>query len=330
MGQTDTWQPPHIDAALIEQFGAGTLLKINGIDLEVFSFGQDNGGKPLVLCHGWPEHAFSWRHQIEPLVAMGYHVIVPNQRGYGASSRSSEVIDYDITKLAGDLVGLLDHYQYDDAVFVGHDWGAIIVWNLAMLHPTRVAGVINLSVPFMERGPTEWIEFWDTHLGGDFYIVHFNQQPGVADQIFADHCEQFLRNMYRTNQWQHPAVDLGEGMAIANMATREDMPGDVMMSEPELRVFIDSFKRSGFTGGINWYRNFTRNWHILGEYEQQITQPTLMIYGDYDSVPASDKLSEFVPDLEVVNLDCGHWIQQERPAETNAALKSWLDRRYTN
>jgi pimeloyl-ACP methyl ester carboxylesterase len=303
------------------------IISVNGIELEVFSAGPADGA-PIVLCHGWPEHAFSWRHQVPVLAAAGYHVIVPNQRGYGASSRPEAVEDYDITHLSGDLVALLDHYGHEKALFVGHDWGAIVVWGLAMLHPQRVAGVINLSVPFLQRGETPWVDFWEQALGGDFYIVHFNRQPGVADAAFLENADNFLRNLYRTNQWQHEPVDLGPGMPMINMAKAEEMPGELMMSEEDLDVFVSSFKRSTFTGGINWYRNFNRNWEKLGAYEQKISQPTLMIYGSYDMVPPSPDLDQFVDDLETVTLECGHWIQQERPEETNQAMLDWLGRRY--
>tara|TARA_X000000950_G_scaffold289361_1_gene412363 strand:+ start:4053 stop:4997 length:945 start_codon:yes stop_codon:yes gene_type:complete len=310
-------------------FPQAELIAVNGIELEVFSAGD---GKPLLLCHGWPEHAYSWRHQIQPLVDAGYHVIIPNQRGYGASSRPADIAAYDIENLTGDLAALLDHYGYDQALFVGHDWGAIVVWNMAMLHRDRVTGVINLSVPFMQRGPSEWVGFWEKMLGGDFYIVHFNRQPGVADQVFADHTEQFLRNMYRTNQWRFPAPKIGSGMPLINMAKAPHlaagMPGELLMSDVELQVFIDAFNQSGFSGGINWYRNFSRNWEILGAYEQHIYQPTLMIYGDYDSVPKSDNLAEFVSTLSVASLDCGHWIQQERPEQTNQLMLDWLTDHY--
>ena len=130
------------------------IIEVNGVGLEVFSAGE---GMPLVLCHGWPEHAYSWRFQIQPLVDAGYHVIVPNQRGYGNSSRPEAVTEYDIEHLTGDLIGLLDHFGYEKAGFVGHDWGAIIVWNLAMMHRQRVSAVANLSVPYMQRGTSEWV-----------------------------------------------------------------------------------------------------------------------------------------------------------------------------
>ncbi len=229
------------------------MIDVNGVSLEVFTAGQ---GTPLVLCHGWPEHAYSWRYQIQPLVDAGYHVIVPNQRGYGHSSRPQAVTDYDIQHLTGDLVGLLDHFGYEQAAFVGHDWGAIVVWNLAMMHRDRVSAVANLSVPFMQRGASEWVGFWEQMLGGDFYIVHFNRQPGVADEVFAANTKQFLNNLYRTNQWQYPSVDLGPGMNMINMATlpelADGMPGDPLMSDQEMQVFLDAFANSGFTGGINW------------------------------------------------------------------------------
>jgi pimeloyl-ACP methyl ester carboxylesterase len=265
-------------------------------------------------------------------VDAGYHVIVPNQRGYGRSTKPEAVTDYDINCLTGDLVALLDHFGYQDACFVGHDWGAIIVWNLAMMHRDRVSRVINLSVPFMERGETEWIGFWEQMLGPDFYMVHFNRQPGVADDVFANNATQFLNNMYRTNQWQHPKLELGPGMNMINMAQdpalADGVPGDPIMSGAEMQVFLDAFAHSGFTGGINWYRNLSRNWEIVGAFEQHIYQPTLAIFGDYDMVPKSKNLANRVSNLEVVDLPCGHWIQQELPAQTNAAMLDWLGRHY--
>ncbi len=281
-----------------------------------------------MLCHGWPELAFSWRYQIPVLAAAGYHVIAPDQRGYGHSSRPEHVEDYDIVHLSDDLMGLLDHFGHDDALFIGHDWGAIVVWNLAMIHKSRIKGVINLSVPFMERGPKPWVDFWEEMLGGDFYIVHFNRQPGVADAAFAANPENLLRNLYRTGQWRSPAADLGPGMPIINMAGATEPTGKLMMSEEDLAVFVENFKHSGFTGGINWYRNFDRNWSLIADLEQQVAQPALMIYGQHDMVPASVTLEESVPNVETATLDCGHWIQQERPEETNDLILEWLARNY--
>ena len=253
--------------------------------------------------------------------AAGYHVIVPNQRGYGNSSCPTKVTDYDIKHLSGDLVALLDYYGYKDAIYVGHDWGANVVWRLALLHPERVNKIINLALPYQERGERPWIEFMEEIFGEDFYFVHFNRQPGVADAILNENTSQFLRNIFRKNVLPTPPEP---GMQMINLAKAENPLGEPIMSDSELDVFVSSFKSSGFTGSINWYRNLDRNWHLLADVNPIIQQPTLMIYGERDMIPKFEKLPEFVPNLEVVSLDCGHWIQQEKPEETNQTILKWL------
>lgn len=304
-------------------FPEPTMISVNGVELEVFEAGRENAGNPIVLCHGWPEHAFSWRHQVPALAAAGFHVIVPNQRGYGNSSRPTEVTDYDVEHLSGDLIALLDHYGYEDATFVGHDWGAAVVWGLTLLHPERVNRVINLSLPYQVRGEQPWIEWMEAVFGGDFYFVHFNRRPGVADAVLEEHTFQFLRNLYRKNE---PLTEPQPGMAMINLAKAESPLGEPLLSDSELAVFVSAFESTGFTASINWYRNLDRNWHLLADVDPVIQQPTLMIYGDRDVVPRSENLTEFVPNAEEVSLDSGHWIQQERPEETNNVILEWLER----
>ena len=311
----------------LTDFPKPTLISVNGVTLEVFEAGSQNAGNPIVLCHGWPEHAFTWRHQVPALVAAGYHVIVPNQRGYGNSSCPSEVTDYDIEHLAGDLIALLDHYGYEKATFVGHDWGAAVVWGLTLLHPDRVDKVINLALPYQERGEISWIEMMDAIFGGDFYFVHFNRQPGVANAVLDKNASQFLRNIFRKNV---PLAPPEPGMLMINLAKAVTPMGEPIMSDNELAVFVSAFENSGFTGSINWYRNLDRNWHILGEVNPIIQQPTLMLHGDQDMIPKFEKLTEFVPNAEVVSLNCGHWIQQEKPEETNQVILKWLKQQGVN
>ncbi|MBV6656050.1 MAG: alpha/beta hydrolase [Mameliella sp.] len=297
------------------------MIPVNGIALEVFEAGQENQGKPVVLCHGWPEHAFAWRYQIPALVEAGYHVIAPNQRGYGNSSCPTEVTAYDIGHLTGDLAALLDHYGYEQATFVGHDWGAMVTWWMAMLHPARVKNLVALAMPYQVRGDQPWIVWMEEVFGGDYYFVHFNRQPGVADAILDEHTYQFLRNIFR----KHVPVQTPEpGMAIINLAKAEQPQGEPLMSEQELSVFVSSFENSGFTGSINWYRNLDRNWQLLANTDPIVQQPALMIYGNHDLIPKFEGLSAFVPHVEEVSLDCGHWIQQEKPKEANDAIINWL------
>ncbi len=263
------------------------------MELEVFEADREHAGKPIVLCHGWPEHAFSWRRQVPALAEAGYHVIVPNQRGYGNSSRPTEVTDYDIEHLSGDLVALLDHYGYNDATFVGHDWGAMVVWWLTLLHPNRVDEVINLSVPYQERGERPWIEWIEEVFGDDYYFVHFNRRPGIADVVLEENTFRFLRNMFRKNV---PSAPPEPGMAMISLAGAETALGEPIMSESELAVFVSAFETSGFMGSMNWYRNLDRNWHVLAGVNPIIGQPALMIYGDRDAIPKFERLTEFVPE----------------------------------
>ena len=162
----------------------------------------------------------------------------------------------------------------------------------------------------------------EAFLGGDFYFVHFNRQPGVADAVLDENTCQFLRNMYRKNA---PLVAPEPGMMMINIAREEAPGGEPIMSDSELAVYVEAFESTGFTASINWYRNLDRNWHLLADADPIIQQPTLMIYGDQDLVAKSENLSDFVPNVEVVNLDCGHLIQQERPGETTEAILKWLE-----
>lgn len=302
-------------------FPSSTLINVNNIQLEVFEAGSENHGNPLVLCHGWPEHAYSWRHQIQVLAEAGYHVIVPNQRGFGRSSTPSEVTDYDIVHLTGDLTALLDHYGYDKATFIGHDWGANIVWSLAMMNPTRVDRIINLALPYQIRGDKPWIEFLEALFGNEYYMVHFCRQPGVADAILDENKERFLNNLFRKNA---PNVPPQPGQMMINLALSETPLGDTILNEEELSVFIESFQRTGFTPSINWYRNMDRNWEILGKANPIIHHPTLMIYGEKDVIPKLEIIRNFVPNTDEITIDAGHWVMQESPEATNRAILDWL------
>ncbi len=306
---------------VLSEFPESTIISVNGIKLEVFEAGKQNAGKPIVLLHGWPEHAFTWRHQIPALVEAGYHVIVPNQRGYGNSSRPSELIAYDIEQLSNDLIALLDYYNYKSATFIGHDWGAMVTWWLAQLHPHRVKQLVALAVPYQVRGDIPWIEWMEAFLGSDYYFVHFNKKPGVADAILDENTDQFLNNLFRKNLPQMPPEP---GMAMINLAKAKAPQGEPLMSEEELAVFTAAFKSSGFNSSINWYRNLDRNWQLLAEANPIIKHPALMIYGDQDMIPKFEDLPAYVPNVKEVSINCGHWIQQEKPEETNQAILNWL------
>jgi len=304
------------------------MYRLGDIDMEVFELGE---GYPVILAHGFPELAYSWRLQIPALAEAGYRVIAPNQRGYGATSKPEPVEAYDIRSLCGDMAGLLDVLGLEKAIFVGHDWGGPVVWNMPLLHPDRVAGVVGMSVPFSPRSDFEPIATLEQFFGPEHYIVHFNRQPGVADEAFAGNTKRLFTNIFRKNQRLEAASGPSNEEPSFNVSIMasleiEDPPGDPLMSEEELDVFIDAFSKGGFTGPINWYRNINRNWEASEGQAQKIDVPCAIIFGKYDIVPKGGDVSEYVPSLESVTFDCGHWIQQEKPAEVNAFLIDWLKR----
>jgi len=186
-------------------------------------------------------------------------------------------------------------------------------------------------MPYLNRGPMPWVQFWDKMLGDDFYIVHFNKQPNVAARVFEANTERVLRNMYRTDQWLDAAAPERPGMPLIHSATHDGAPGKLCMSEEELAVFVEGFKTSGFEHPICWYRNFDRNWELLGKVpaaiHEKVSIPVLMIHATYDIVPQNPKLNEVVADLEVAELDCGHWIMQERPEQTTRLMLDWISRK---
>jgi pimeloyl-ACP methyl ester carboxylesterase len=312
------------------------MVKTNGIDMAVYEAGPKDG-VPVVLCHGFPELAFSWRHQIRDLAAAGFHVLAPDQRGYGLTSRPEKIEDYDMAHLTGDLAGMLDTFGIEKAVFAGHDWGGIIVWSMPLLYPGRVSGVIGVNTPFLARPPIDPIMGMRALYGENMYIVYF-QQPGVADGLLAKDTGKTFRFFMRKGgataeeYAKLPKEQRNLELVHALQSDESLWPGELVMPKEELQFFIDTFTKTGFTGGINWYRNFTRNWVQSGKVEQKVHVPGLMIMAEDDVVlsPAmADGMERFVPDLEKVLIKkCGHWTQQEHPQETSDAMIGWLKRRF--
>lgn len=305
----------------------------NGIRMAYHEAGPTSALPPVVLCHGWPEIAFSWRHQIQALAAAGIRVIAPDQRGYGATERPLPVEAYDLEQLTADLVGLLDHLRIERAVFVGHDWGGFVVWQMPLRHLARVAGVVSLNTPHLPRAPVDPIQILRKRFGELMYIVQFQQPSREVDAIFDSHVEEtfdcFMRKPLPRLSTSTPSLSFPQIVAAYDAATDPRTP---ILSAAEKQVFVDSFRRSGFTGGINWYRNMTRNWQRSAELDPVVRVPALMIMAENDAVlppSAADGMERLVPDLEKVLVrDSGHWTQQEKPQEVSDTLIEWHRRRF--
>jgi pimeloyl-ACP methyl ester carboxylesterase len=294
-------------------------------------------GPAVVLCHGFPDLAYGWRHLMPALAAAGYRALAPDQRGYGETGGPAAVEAYDIHHLTGDLVGLLDALGIERAVFVGHDWGGSVAWMTALLHPTRVAGVIGVNTPHYPRPSTAPLARLRAMFGDDYYMVAVQRSDAIDRAMAADVRRTFLQ-IARTGVppdetlggWLGPD---GRMRTMVDVAGGAPMPGDPLLREADLAVYVDAFTRTGFTGGLNWYRNLDRNWATTPQLSgARITVPGLMVTAEWDVLlppEAADRMRPLVPDLEIVMIPrCGHWTPQEHPAELEALVVGWLRRRF--
>jgi len=304
------------------------LIDTNGVALRVTEAG-DRGAPLVVLAHGFPELAYSWRRQIPALAGAGYHVLAPDQRGYGGSSRPDAVGDYTIAALCGDIAGLLDHAGADRAAIVGHDWGAVVAWTFPLLHPDRVGAVAGLSLPPIPRPPVPPTEIWRKRFGEHFFYILYFQQPGVADADLGGDVRATLRRLIGGSA--HGAAWLARPGAqgwVSGMPEPQALPE--WLTEEEFEHYVAEFSRTGFTGGLNWYRNYERNWDLTAHPPATtITAPALYIAGTADPVQSftpTDRVRDVVRGgyREVMIEGAGHWLQQERPDEVNTALIGFL------
>jgi pimeloyl-ACP methyl ester carboxylesterase len=299
---------------------------------------------PTIFCHGFPELAFSWRHQLKALSDAKRWAVAPDQRGYGLSSRPEAVEAYDIVHLTDDLQRLLDHLGAEKGVFCGHDWGGAVVWQMGLRHPDRTAGVIGVNTPFSPRSAADPIETMRRRLGDEMYIVHF-QKPGEADAVLAQDVRKTMSFFLRRPPPR--SGDVGAGFAterkpgdasvfpLVRMLEAYDPAFDTrerFLADEELATFVETFQRTGFTGGINWYRNMSRNWRLAEGLPEKVAAPSLMVMAELDAVlpPSSaDGMEKYVPDLEKALIqDSGHWTQQESPDEVSRVILDWLARRF--
>jgi pimeloyl-ACP methyl ester carboxylesterase len=284
-------------------------VRLNGIDVYITEQGE---GPLVLLLHGFPETSYAWRHQIGALAAAGYHVVAPDQRGYGSTDRPEGIDQYSIFHLVGDVVALIRELGEEQAVVVGHDWGSTVAWHTALLRPDVVRGVVGISVPPRPRGSLPPLTVTKQRFGEDFYQNRF-QEPGVAETEMEKDIASILRATF---------TDVGT-------AESEKLPA--WLTEQDLATFVDQFTASGFTGSLNWYRNLDQNWAQTAAWQDApITPPSLYISGENDVVrtfyPMDDSAKAIVPNLlGIVNVpDCGHWTQQERPDVINDALLDFL------
>jgi pimeloyl-ACP methyl ester carboxylesterase len=303
----------------------------NGIDIFLLEQGE---GPLVVLCHGWPELSYSWRHQIPAIAAAGFHVVAPDMRGFGRTSAPAEIETYSIFDTVGDMVALVAALDENKAVIVGHDWGAPVAWHAALFRPDIFTAVAGLSVPPPVRGRGRPLETLRASGVTNFYWQYF-QTPGTAEAEFERDVDVTMRILLGRGL-SDPATSMfvADGKGFLGDA-RGDGPLPEWLSESDLNYFSEAYRKSGFRGGLNWYRNIDRNWELTAPWQgAQIHQPSLFIAGSNDAVVTGliggkriTEMARVLPNLKqkLMIEGAGHWVQQERPGEVNAALIGFLN-----
>jgi epoxide hydrolase A/B len=305
----------------------------NGIHLH---FAEQGEGPLVVLCHGFPESWYSWRHQLPALSAAGFHAVAVDMRGYGQSDRPEAIDQYTLLHLVGDMVGLLDALGVEQAVIVGHDWGAPVAWDAALLRPDRFRAVIGLSVPYRPRSPVVPTSVMPRREDAVFYQLYF-QEPGVAEAEFERDVRQTFLKVLAGGPRERPVsgpagmVPRGGGF-LSDRPTPATLP--TWLKEADIDFYVSEFKRTGFRGGLNWYRNIDRNWELLAPFAgAKVTVPALYMAGDRDLVVTFQGMDRVIANLandvprlrgKIMLPGCGHWTQQERASEVNAAMIDFL------
>jgi pimeloyl-ACP methyl ester carboxylesterase len=305
----------------------------NGIRLH---FAEQGEGPLVVLCHGFPESWYSWRHQLPALSAAGFHAVAVDMRGYGQSDRPEAIDHYTLLHLVGDMVGLLDALGVQQAVIAGHDWGAPVAWHAALLRPDRFRAVMALSVPYRPRSPVVPTSVMPQREDAVFYQLYF-QKPGVAEAELERDVRQTFLKVLGGGPRERP-VSGPVGMVPRGSGFLSDRPAPATLpswlTEADIDFYVHEFERTGFRGGLNWYRNIDRNWELLAPFTgAKVTVPALYMAGDRDLVVGFQGMDRVIANLanDVPRLrgkfmlpGCGHWTQQERASEVNAAMIDFL------
>lgn len=311
-------------------------LQINGIRMHI----AEQGSGPLVLlCHGWPELWYSWRHQLPALADAGYHVVAPDMRGFGATDAPADVSAYSILHAVGDMVALVAALNEREAIIIGHDWGAPVAWTAAMMRPDLFKAVVGMSVPHRPRSAQPPLKLLREAGLQDFYWFYF-QTPGVAETEFERDVSVTMRKLLYGISGNVPVdrqnpmiVPAGTGF-LDRLAVPEELPD--WLREKDVERMSAEYRRTGFRGGLNLYRNIDRNWELTAPWHNaQILQPALFIAGTRDPVIAGKRgeiaiehMSQAVPGVKKVMIEgAGHWIQQERPEQVNEAVVEFLKSR---
>ncbi len=316
----------------MNDFPKPEIVDANGVNLAIYEADGDaaRARPPVILVHGWPEIAYSWKNQLPALARAGFRAIAVDLKGFGRSDAPADTSLYDIRHMTDDLAALLDALQLRSAIFCGHDWGGALVWPMAQLHPDRVEGVIGVCTPHRPPPPVAPIAILEKRHTDRHYIVRFQKDDGVEAILEAD-IEKFFRLMFRKPRWASPPDEIDNRVFDIVGRLRDGPPADpneIALADADIAVFVEAYRRSGFRGGVNLYRNIDRNWEIMKARDPVISHPALWVGAGADIFlppDGADTMEDIVPNVEKhVIPECGHWVMWEKPQALNDILVDWL------
>lgn len=318
-----------------EQMPSTRFIETNGIKMRIAEMGE---GPLVILVHGWPESWYSWRHQMRALADAGYRAVAPDMRGYGKTDKPADIEAYDIKQVTADLAGIVDALGEEQAILMGHDWGAIVAWNSMLLYPEKYSALVAMSVPYNGRSPVSPMDAMRARNGNNFFYIVYFQEWNVAEREFDADPRGILSRLYASPDTPREPPQITDpkrsaGGWIGRLGAPKELPP--WLAQEDLDFYVSEFEEAGFRGGINYYRNFHRNWEITQELAgAKIEQPVIFIAGEQDVViggATAEQLTQgmkpHAPALQQVHLlpNTGHWVQQERPEASNQIMLDFLD-----
>lgn len=310
-----------------------TFVTADGFQIATYPHGPDDG-TPIILIHGWPELAYSWATTVPALVDAGYRAIPYDLLGYGKSDAPRGLDHYRIENVVGHFEAVLDHYDIDKAIILGHDWGGIILWHAVRMLKNRTTAAISISTPHVGRAPVDPMSIFEKRFGKDHYFVEFRDRTDAVEALYNSDPDAFFRMMFRTSP-----VGLKLTPELTHLPKRFEAflkagapdTGTMVVTPEQRAVYSEAYAQTGFLSGMNYYRNTTANWELADGLSTRVEVPSLMVSpaDDFFLPPSTtDSMVKTVPDLTRVTIpDCGHWAMWDQPDAVNEKILSWLDAR---
>lgn len=314
------------------------FIETNGIRMAVYEKGR---GMPVIFCHGFPELAYSWRHQLDSVAAAGFHAIAPDLRGFGSTDKPRPVDAYAATEICDDLIGMMDSMGLEKAIFCGHDWGQFIADTMLLLYPERCAGLIDIGAPHTYRPKTLPAPHWQgENLVDKAAYNAFMQQPGIPEKLLNSHVRDFFTTFFRRDYFtsdnlrQLPVTSPERRLDLPALLQNNDTNKPLFVSAQDLDVYVSTYEKTGFDGGINWYKAMDKSWREIQKRKLHwgVNVPYLYLWPAQDPINIFGLklgLEDYIANLEMHSVkNSGHFVIEESPEQVSQYILRWLGKNF--